>query len=345
MAAVASRIAGVKGLADAGIAMVPGEYRRDSDPRQCVEIEEIPVIDLSDVEKCSPARILAIDSIRSASRDWGFFQIVGHGFPEELMASMMELVHDFFRLPIEDRSVYYSEDSSSKFRMGTSFIPSKETRRMWQDFLHQACYPPCEIAQLPTKPPSYVKISTAYAEAMNRLSKRVLGLFSESLGLESGALEEAFGGERHTMRMNYYPPCPEPELTIGLDAHADPNGFTILQQDTRVKDGLQILHCGAWVPIKPLPGAFVVNIGDQLQILSNDVYKSVEHRVVVNSERTRVSIASFYGPAEDSHIAPMAQLVTDDAPACFKESAYGKYLQSFYASKLDGKAAIKTVRY
>ncbi|EFJ05283.1 2-oxoacid-dependent dioxygenase [Selaginella moellendorffii] len=176
-------------------------------------------------------------------------------------------------------------------------------------------------------------------------AKRVLGLFSESLGLESGALEEAFGGERHAMRMNYYPPCPEPELTIGLDAHADPNGFTILQQDTRVKDGLQIVHCGAWVPIKPLPGAFVVNIGDQLQVLSNDAYKSVEHRAVVNSERTRVSIASFYGPAEDSHIALLAQLVADEAPACFKDSVYGNYLQSFYASKLDGKAAIETVRY
>ncbi|EFJ04524.1 2-oxoacid-dependent dioxygenase [Selaginella moellendorffii] len=183
---------------------------------------------------------------------------------------------------------------------------------------------------------------------ISTLAKRVLGLFSESLGLESGALEEAFGGERHAMRMNYYPPCPEPELTIGLDAHADPNGFTILQQDTRVKDGLQIVHCGAWVPIKPLPGAFVVNIGDQLQviqILSNDAYKSVEHRAVVNSERTRVSIASFYGPAEDSHIALLAQLVADEAPACFKDSVYGNYLQSFYASKLDGKAAIETVRY
>ncbi|EFJ05277.1 2-oxoacid-dependent dioxygenase [Selaginella moellendorffii] len=152
-------------------------------------------------------------------------------------------------------------------------------------------------------------------------AKRVLGLFSESLGLESGALEEAFGGERHAMRMNYYPPCAEPELTIGLDAHADPNGFTILQQDTRVKDGLQIVHCGAWVPIKPLPGAFVVNIGDQLQVacMRFPGFDCVLFRFFPMM-RTRVSIASFYGPAEDSHIALLAQLVTDEAPACFKDS-------------------------
>ncbi|GMJ00688.1 hypothetical protein like AT4G25310 [Hibiscus trionum] len=77
---------------------------------------------------------------------------------------------------------------------------------------------------------------------------------------------------------------PQPELVIGI---------TILLQINEM-ESLQIKKDGAWVPIKPLPDAFVVNVGDLLEIITNGTYASIEHRVVVNSEKERLSIATFY---------------------------------------------------
>lgn len=69
------------------------------------------------------------------------------------------------------------------------------------------------------------------------------------------------------MRMNYYPPCPQPEQVIGLTPHSDAVGITILLQLNEV-EGLQIKKDGIWIPIKPLPNAFIVNIGDILEVIS-----------------------------------------------------------------------------
>ena len=73
------------------------------------------------------------------------------------------------------------------------------------------------------------------------------------------------------MAVNYYPPCPEPELTYGLPGHTDPNVLTILLQDLQVA-GLQVLKDGKWVAVNPEPNAFVINIGDQLQVPFKNQY-------------------------------------------------------------------------
>ncbi|KAI4313626.1 hypothetical protein L6164_026589 [Bauhinia variegata] len=79
------------------------------------------------------------------------------------------------------------------------------------------------------------------------------------------------------MRMNYYRPCSQPELVIGLNSHSDAIGLTILLQVNEM-EGLQIRKDGIWVPVCPLPNAFVVNIGDILEIVTNGIYRSIEHR-------------------------------------------------------------------
>ncbi|XP_026440618.1 probable 2-oxoglutarate/Fe(II)-dependent dioxygenase [Papaver somniferum] len=97
------------------------------------------------------------------------------------------------------------------------------------------------------------------------------------------------------MRMNYYPPCPQPELAIGLTPHSDFGGLTILLQINKV-EGLQINKEERWISVKPLPNAFVVNVGDVLEIMTNGIYRSVDHRAVVNSTKKRLSIATFHDP-------------------------------------------------
>ncbi|KAK3206553.1 hypothetical protein Dsin_020599 [Dipteronia sinensis] len=79
------------------------------------------------------------------------------------------------------------------------------------------------------------------------------------------------------MRMKYYPPCPQPELTVGLCPHSDGSSITILLQISEVEDH-QIRKDGMWIPVKPLPNAFIINIGDILEIVSNGTYRNIEHR-------------------------------------------------------------------
>lgn len=69
------------------------------------------------------------------------------------------------------------------------------------------------------------------------------------------------------MRMNYYPPCPQTDLVIGLTPHSDSFGLTLLQVN-EIK-GLQIRKDEVWIPLKPLPNAFVTNVGDILKLMTN----------------------------------------------------------------------------
>lgn len=108
-------------------------------------------------------------------------------------------------------------------------------------------------------------IASNYCMEVRHLGFRLQELIAESLGLEKESLKNVLGEQGQHMAVNYYPPCPEPELTYGLPAHTDPNALTILLQDLLVA-GLQVLMDGKWLAIKPHPDAFVINIGDQLQV-------------------------------------------------------------------------------
>lgn len=91
--------------------------------------------------------------------------------------------------------------------------------------------------------------------------------FSINLGLDEKILQNDFGGEDigACLRVNFYPKCPRPELTLGLSSHSDPGGMTMLLPDDQVP-GLQVRKCDDWVTVKPAKHAFIVNIGDQIQV-------------------------------------------------------------------------------
>jgi len=103
-----------------------------------------------------------------------------------------------------------------------------------------------------------------YCTSVRGLVLRLLEAISESLGLERDCIDKKLGGHGQHMAMNYYPPCPQPELTYGLPAHTDPNLITILLQDH--VPGLQVLRNGKWIAVNPIPNTFIVNIGDQMQV-------------------------------------------------------------------------------
>ncbi|MED6222662.1 Protein DOWNY MILDEW RESISTANCE 6 [Stylosanthes scabra] len=172
-----------------------------------------------------------------------------------------------------------------------------------------------------------------YCKEVRALGMRIQELISESLGLEKEYINNVLGEQGQHMAVNYYPPCPEPELTYGLPGHTDPNALTILLQDLHVS-GLQVLKDDKWLAVKPHPNAFVINIGDQLQALSNGIYKSVWHRAIVNTEKPRLSVASFLCPCNDALISPAKPLTEDENGAVYRGFTYAEYYKTFWSRDL-----------
>ncbi|KAL9660498.1 hypothetical protein QQ045_025313 [Rhodiola kirilowii] len=182
-----------------------------------------------------------------------------------------------------------------------------------------------------------------YSSELKTLSMKLIHFISKALKMDIKDLNDMFEDGVQSMRFNYYPPCPQPELAMGITPHSDQVGFTILLQinDT---GGLEIRKDGKWVPVKPLPNAFIFNIGDMLEIVSNGAYQSIEHRGVVNSEKERLSVATFFLPRFDAEISPASSIVTLENPAKFKGIITLEFLKGVIAKELDGKLQLEILR-
>nr|GEV60560.1 protein DMR6-like oxygenase 2-like [Tanacetum cinerariifolium] len=166
----------------------------------------------------------------------------------------------------------------------------------------------------------------------------MFGANNQILGLDKDYIRKQLGKHGQHMALNYYPPCPQPDLTYGLPGHTDLNLITILFQDD--VPGLQVLKDGKWVAVDPVPNTFIINIGDQIQVLSNDKYKSILHRAVVNCDKERISIPTFYCPSRDAVISPAPELINDDQPAVYRPFVYGEYYDKFWNRGLATKICL-----
>ncbi|XVF79119.1 hypothetical protein PTKIN_Ptkin14bG0194000 [Pterospermum kingtungense] len=178
---------------------------------------------------------------------------------------------------------------------------------------------------------------------MKALAMTLLMKMAEALKMKVEEMTGFFERGMQSFRMNYYPPCPQPQQAIGLRPHSDAVGLTILLQLNEV-EGLQIIKDGKWVPVKPQPNAFIVNVGDMLEMVTNGAYRSMEHSATVNSERERLSIATFYNPRIDGEIGPAPCLISPQKPALFKTLKVEEFLKGLFARELRGKSYLDTVR-
>ncbi|CAI9764802.1 unnamed protein product [Fraxinus pennsylvanica] len=313
---------------------LPSSYVRPESERpklsEVADCENVPVIDLG-----AGDRSLTITQIGDACREYGFFQVINHGISKESMDKLLAVAHEFFSLPVEEKMKLYSDDPSKTMRLSTSFNIKKETVHNWRDYLRLHCYPLEKyVPEWPSVPPSFKDIVSTYCREVRQLGFRLQEAISESLGLNRDNLKNLLGEQGQHMAVNFYPVCPEPELTYGLPAHTDPNVLTILLQDSRVA-GLQVLKDDKWLAVKPHPDAFVINIGDQLQALSNGKYKSVWHRAVVNAEKERLSVASFLCPCDSAVISAPEPLTSDGSPTIYRNFTYAEYYKKFWSRNLD----------
>ncbi|KAI9119372.1 hypothetical protein K1719_010047 [Acacia pycnantha] len=137
---------------------------------------------------------------------------------------------------------------------------------------------------------------------------------------------------------NYYPACPQPELTLGVTKHADPSIITLLLQDG--VSGLQVLKDDTWIGVDPNPHAIVVNIASQLQVICNEKLKSAEHRAVTNSRQARISAAFFIAALGESIIEPAKALVDELSPPIYKSFKSKEFLPKLFETYGDSQATL-----
>lgn len=173
-----------------------------------------------------------------------------------------------------------------------------------------------------------------YIDELVKLAEQLSELMCENLGLEKNHIKKAFSGSQGPSvgtKVAKYPHCPHPELVRGLREHTDAGGIILLLQDDEVP-GLEFLKDGEWVRIPPSKNNRIfVNTGDQIEVLSNGIYKSVLHRVMANKEGSRLSVATFYNPASDAIISPAPKLLYPEG------FSFQDYLNRYSKTKFDNK--------
>ena len=185
--------------------------------------------------------------------------------------------------------------------------------------------------------------SPTYSTEMTKLARRLLGFMAADIGDEEEELVEAFTGKRQSMAMHYYPPCPHPDKVLGITPHTEGLGLTLL---LHVDDtpGLQIRKGGRWFPVRPLPGAFVVNVADILDVLSNGAYRSVDHRVLPDAERARTTVVIFQEAAVGGEVAPLPGLVAKGGGARYRSIGVEEYIKGNFNALAEGTRFIESLR-
>ncbi|KAJ3672099.1 hypothetical protein LUZ60_006820 [Juncus effusus] len=320
--------------------VVPERYVRDQDEqparsKTCTTVH-VPVVDMAKLDKNDGE----LARLSSACEEWGFFQLVNHGIDEKLMDQMEELAREFFMLPLEEKEKYPMVPGTIQ-GYGHAFVFSEDQKLDWCNMLALGLEPAFirNPKLWPTKPQLLSETLNTYSSEIRKLCQRILKNIAETLGISSDTFNTKFGEAVQAVRMNYYPPCARPDLVLGLSSHSDGSGITVLQQDMN-SVGLQVLKDDKWVPINPLRNAFVINIGDTLEVMTNGKYKSVEHRAVTNNEIDRLSIVTFYAPSYDVQLGPLPELVTQNQPAMYKTYNHGEYNRHYVTHKLEGKKTL-----
>ncbi|KAF2296685.1 hypothetical protein GH714_001219 [Hevea brasiliensis] len=266
----------------------------------------IPVIDFSKVNGSGKERAETMAQIANGCEEWGFFQLVNHGIPEELLERVKKVSSGCYKL---ERNENFK---SSKLMNSLKDLAEKKNGEKLENVDWEDVFILLDDNQWPSETPGFKETMAEYRAELKKLAERVMEVMDENLGLHKGYIKKAFnGGEGDNAffgtKVSHYPPCPHPELVNGLRAHTDAGGVILLFQDDEV-GGLQILKDGQWIDVQPLKNAIVINTGDQIEVLSNGRYKSTWHRVLATPNGNRRSIASFYNPSLKATIAPAPEL-------------------------------------
>ncbi|KAJ0030026.1 hypothetical protein Pint_13759 [Pistacia integerrima] len=194
----------------------------------------------------------------------------------------------------------------------------------------------------PQNPTGFREMLNEYAEKVKFVEQTLYKAIAKSLNLEENSFLNMIG-ERAPVRarFNFYPRCSRPDLVLGVKPHTDRGGITILLQDKEV-EGLQVRVDGKWFKVPIIPDALVINLGDQMKIMSNGIFKSPLHRVVTNTEKLRISVAVVSEAVVDKEIGAVEGLVNEERPRLYNNvKNFGAVAYESYQNEQIAMDAIK----
>lgn len=255
----------------------------------------------------------------NACRQWGIFQLAEHSVPASAINDLRTASQQLFRLPAgEKQTIARTHNNPWGYfdRELTKNVPD------WKEIFDVGPAYGASIPQWPTGLTGFRRALENYTTEINALSLQVLGIIVDGLGMGGNQVVKAFGQHTSFLRLNHYPRCPDPAGAdsptvpvsgrLGIGHHTDAGALTVLDQAD--VPGLQVLHDGVWHLVPPVPGTFTINIGDVVQVWSNDGCPAPLHRVIANRDRERYSTAYFLNPPADFTYAPAPSTHTQSRP-------------------------------
>ncbi|XP_027082483.2 1-aminocyclopropane-1-carboxylate oxidase homolog 1-like [Coffea arabica] len=334
--------AGVKGLVDSGMVRIPRMFVHDEKVLAEYPTNNnllVPLIHLKDLQYGDHQRKEIVDQIRGALETWGFFQLINHGIPISKLDKLLECQKQFHEQPTEVKSELYSHDPKQSVKFFTTSSLDGNQPTDWRDTFSFRF--PEDILDPHGLPTICREAVVSYMECLLKLEDTLSGLFSEALGLNRDYLSRNGWLKGGRFACHYYPTCPEPHLTLGARQHSDPSFLTILLQED--VGGLQLLHQNQWVDVPPTKGALVVNAGDFMQLISNDKFKSVKHRVLAKSDVPRLSAGCFFNRSSKP-IGPLKELLSDTNPPIYREIHLSEYYTDYTSKWTHGTRLIDRFR-
>ncbi|XVE77014.1 hypothetical protein DITRI_Ditri13aG0027900 [Diplodiscus trichospermus] len=314
---------------------IPSQFIWPDHEKPCLEVPEleIPTIDMGILLSGDPLAVSkAAELVNEACKKYGFFLVVNHGVDLGLIEKAHQYMELFFSMGLSEKQKAQRKVGES-FGYASSFVGWFSSKLPWKETMSFPFSPGCQnvveqyfVSLMGEDFRHFGRLYQEYCEDMNKLALRVVELIAISLGLNHAYFRDFFEDNDSIFLLNNYPPCQKPETVYGLGPHSDPNSLTILHQDQ--VGGLQVLSDEKWHAVTPVPGAFVVNIGDTFMALSNGIYKSCLHRAVVNSQTVRRSLAFFLSPRMDKTVTPQAGLVNPKNPRMYPDFTW-KTLHEF----------------
>lgn len=308
-----------------------------------VDAAALPVIDVSGLSAGDPAKRAAVGAaLRAACLDKGFFYCVGHGVPQGLIDAALAETRGFFDQPEAaklriEKSLSFANRGYERLRGQT--LEAGAPADLKEGFYIGADLPlddPRVVARRfnrgpnlwPDDLPGFRPTMLAYYAAMSDLGERLMRGIALSLDLPEDHFAAFCRDPLATLRLLHYPPQPKDaaENEKGAGAHTDFGGLTLLLQDE--VGGLQVFDNArqGWIRAQPIPGAFVVNLGDMIARWTNDRYRSTLHRVVNASGRERYSVPFFYVGNPDHAVS---NLIADE-PAKYPATTVEAHLRAMY---------------
>ncbi|XP_037441558.1 protein SRG1-like [Triticum dicoccoides] len=341
----------VQELASAGVEEPPRQYvlpeqDRHGDLLAADEFPEpIPLIDLSRLTDADEA-----ERLRAALQTWGFFLATNHGIEGSLMDAMMSVSREFFRQPAEEKQKCSNlvDGNGKDYQVegyGSDKVVSEDQVLNWSDRLHLRVEPEDErnFAKWPSHPESFRDVLKEYASRTKEIRDLVLRSIAKLLEIDEDYFVNQISNKASGFaRFNYYPPCPRPDLVLGL-AHSDGGLLTILFNDDTV-GGLQVQRDGRWYNVSAKPHTLLINLADCLEIMNNGIFTSPIHRVVTNIKKDRLSLAVFYAVDAETMLEPAPGLLDDKRPPRYRKMLAKDFVAGLFEHFRQGKRFINTLK-